>query len=137
MEEALDYLEGLARPAPDAGTPAEPDAEPYRVDVVLSAVKQMLREEADTRAIDLSITAPPEATTITPALTLMRIVSNLAVNAIKHSGGSYVRLGATVAEGRTTVSVRNDGAVLSRPAFERYLGSGVKGAASEGYGLVL
>ncbi|MEL7277427.1 MAG: HAMP domain-containing sensor histidine kinase, partial [Pseudomonadota bacterium] len=137
MEEALDYLEGLAGPAPDVEAPAEPDAEPYRVDVVLSAVKQMLREEADTRAIDLSITAPPEATTITPALTLMRIVSNLAVNAIKHSGGSYVRLGATVAEGRTTVSVRNDGAVLSRPAFERYLGSGVKGAASEGDGLGL
>ncbi|MEL6680180.1 MAG: HAMP domain-containing sensor histidine kinase, partial [Pseudomonadota bacterium] len=131
MLDALGYLEGIA-----TGTPREPerlDEAPYKADVVLKAVQQMLQKEAQDRRMTVTVDADPDAMTETPALALMRIVSNLAVNALKHSGGSYVRLEATAQH----ITIRNDGAVLTAEAFESYLASGVKGAASDGDGLGL
>lgn len=137
MADALGYLDHLAGafssgddPAPDA------PAETYDLSMILNAVADMFRDEAAAQGIDLRVIAEPVETTV-PTLSMMRILSNLTVNAIRHSGGQVVTLSLCAGSDGAQISVTNDGATLTAEAFARYQTRGVKGPESDGDGLGL
>ncbi|WP_108262506.1 sensor histidine kinase [Mangrovicoccus ximenensis] len=133
----MGYLDRLADAFARRGSTAEaPAAEAYDLGMVLRASADMFRDEAAARGIALDVSGA-EVLTRVPALAVMRIVSNLTVNAIRHSGGSRVELMLEARAESAEVSVENDGARLTAEAFSRYLLHGEKGAMSEGDGLGL
>ncbi len=138
VAEAMGYLDRLAgafAAGGGTGTAADP-AEAYDLGMVLRAAADMFRDEAEQRGIALDVSGAGILTRV-PALAVMRIVSNLTVNAIRHSGGSRVSLMLAATPEEASVSVANDGAHMAPEAFARYLERGEKGPASEGGGLGL
>ncbi len=138
LKDALGYLDRLAGAigaAPDEAEAADA-REAYDLGMVVQAAGAMFRDEAAERGIALNVTGA-EVLADVPTLTVMRVVSNLTVNAIRHSQGTAVTLSLTATEAEAEVAVTNDGIALSPAAFAGFLARGSKGEASEGDGLGL
>lgn len=137
MADALGYLDHLAGAFSNGDDPgSDTPAETYDLSMILNAVADMFRDEAAAAGIDLRVTAEPAETTV-PTLSMMRILSNLTVNAIRHSGGRVVTLSLCAGSDGAQISVTNDGATLTAAEFVRYQTRGVKGSGSDGDGLGL
>lgn len=136
IAEALRYLENMAGAYTGGAHPQEDRAEVYDVGLVVRAAADMFRDEAASHGIDLNVDGAQVLTDI-PTVALMRIVSNLTVNAIRHSGGQEVSLVLSATDEVASVTVTNDGAHLSAAEFARYQTHGEKGPGSDGDGLGL
>lgn len=145
LESALDYLEavtasGLAEEPegddPLAGEKPAEGAETFPASLVLRNVAAMFRGEADKAGIALRI-EPGEASVHTDPVGLMRAVSNLVSNALKHSGASEIVIAARQSGEKTQIAVGDDGKGMSEEQIAAFGKPGAKGAGSGGHGLGL
>lgn len=139
LGEAIDYLERLTneysdREPVDSGS-FEEEAEAYPLDLVLRTVDDMFRTEAEAAGIILDV-RQSDAQTQVPALALIRTVSNLVANAIRHSGASHISVFVTDGEAGV-LEVHDDGKGMNSAELERLLSAGEKGEGSDGDGLGL
>lgn len=139
LGEAIDYLEKLTE---EYGRPTEPledssdeRSEKYPVDLILRTVDDMFSEEASTRNVELDIDGSSIETDV-PALALIRAVSNLVANALRHAKASHVRVQVVEDDGYS-IRVVDDGHGFEEGKLERLLEPGEKGRNSEGDGLGL
>ena len=141
LNDAIDYLDRLTREygededALEAGDQVANSEEEYPLNLVLSAMGDMFAGEAEATGIDLRV-VPSTCQTKVPALALMRSVSNLVANAIRHSNASRVLVGVRHQQG-CAIHVIDDGIGIAAEELEEMLGEGAKGNASQGEGLGL
>ncbi|WP_133122917.1 sensor histidine kinase [Zhengella mangrovi] len=151
LNEAFDYMrslstEYLAATGPerdedaadtrDADEADDATIEIYPLSLVFETVARMFRDEAVSKGIDLRV-VPTSAQSAVPFMAVMRIVSNLVSNAVKHTDRGAVLIGARHRQGRTGICIADQGAGMSREQLARFRKAYVKGDQSRGHGLGL
>jgi len=140
MSNAFDYLESLARDqlskldSAANGTPSGYEIFPIRV--VLDNVIEMFADEAKSKGIQLRY-RPSEVLVCCDPITVMRVISNLVANAVKHTDSGSVLLASRVRDNRLSVEVWDTGLGLSERQIEHLIKPREKGEDSTGYGLGL
>ncbi len=140
IREALDYLETLSgdylvesRPSPSEPETAD---EPYSLSMIFETVGQMFREEAVSKGLQLRIVESSVKSTI-PPLVLMRILSNLASNAIKYTDTGKILIGTRRRSNGFTIVVLDTGLGMSDDEIIHFQTAYEKSDKSKGEGLGL
>jgi signal transduction histidine kinase len=156
LANAFSYLENLCssylretRPEVEAGSASQAEqaiynehhsTEPYPVKLVLETIHRMFESDAHANDIDLKVQS--SSVMISPQATIvMRIVSNLVANAIKHAGKGKIVLGVRRRQaGQSTVAtivVADNGKGISPEMMATIMHAYEKGPESSGEGLGL
>jgi len=147
LRNAFDYLEQLASSyVEEARDPAsarnaerdrpESDLETVEVSLFIATLDRMFRAEAEEKGLTFEVEAGSAEVRVQP-LTVMRIVSNLVANAIRHTDQGKIVLGARAEEASVALFVRNSGSGLSAEELDRFFEPYAKGPGSSGTGLGL
>lgn len=145
LESALDYLEAVtasglaAEPVlgdSQAGEKPDEGAESFPVSVVLENCAAMFRGEAERAGVDLRLRACTASVYADP-VALMRAVSNLVSNALKHAGASAVLIAAQDRTDHIAVRVIDNGKGMSEAQIAAFQQANSKGDESDGHGLGL
>jgi signal transduction histidine kinase len=146
LHDAFAYLEKLCNhylkeTHPDSvpKTPEETTVETYPVSLILNTVERMFAEEAANRRIELR-SVRCDALLQVPPLALMRIVSNIVANAVRHHPGlgrARVLLGCRRISGRLNIVVCDNGAGMEKEELAALQQPYRKGKESAGEGLGL
>ncbi|MEP5189940.1 MAG: HAMP domain-containing sensor histidine kinase [Erythrobacter sp.] len=139
LSEAIDYLEELTHEYSDQearkATLSEDHGELYSLDLIIETVDEMFAAEAAASGIILSSTKAPCETQV-PALALIRSVSNLVANALRHANASEVKL-AVIHGDACLIEVRDNGQGMDEATLQTVQERGTKNDASDGDGLGL
>lgn len=138
---AFDYLEDLVNENLQEERIVEltedaPTKEVVELDLVFETIRQMFEEEAISKGIRLSV-QPSGLTVEADTVPLMRIISNLVSNAIKHTLEGTVRLSADRSPDAIVITIADTGPGMSREEIDRFTRIGEKGNQSTGSGLGL
>lgn len=152
MNNALDYLENICSKSlseaelnntmpldsvhPLIQNTASDEQEPYALNLVLETVFHMFVDEAKAKDIDLRW-RPTNLTTNAPPLILMRIISNLMSNAVKHTHQGKILLGVRRRHHSITIEVHDNGTGMDAIQLEQVQQAYSKGPDSSGEGLGL
>lgn len=155
MHEAFDYMEQLSvdylkqttpekEPADSTGSQVSfnedtgqgRQEEAYELALVLGAIHQMFNEEAISKGLTLHMVGSSLKTQV-PALVIMRIVSNLVSNAVKHTLTGRVLFGVRRQDRNAVIQVWDTGPGMSKQQQMTFRQAYVKSAESGGHGLGL
>ena len=147
LADAFDYLERLVRgheldPAADddhavpTDKPADGEVDPYPVSLLVETLEQMFREEAEAKGLAFSCRSI-DATLSVPILPLMRLLSNLVSNAVKHAAAGGVAIEAMESPQAVTLTITDTGPGMTIEDLATLRQPGRKGDASMGSGLGL
>ena len=145
LAEAFDYLEKLVRghrlePAADDDEPmpagSDGEVEPYAASLLVETLEQMFREEAEAKGLAFSCRSV-DATLSVPILPLMRLLSNLVSNAVKHTAAGSVTVEATATAHAVTLQIADTGSGMAAEELATLRQPGRKGDGSTGSGLGL
>jgi signal transduction histidine kinase len=151
LRNAFDYLENLCsdylrdtRPEPEVGDvndafsappPAIDDTvEPYAADLVLDTTARMFSDEAAARGLRFR-SRGSRVLIDRPPLILMRIVTNLVSNAVKHTASGTILLGARRRPQGLEIQVLDSGPGMDAEQLARLSQAYEKGPESGGEGL--
>ncbi|MFL0355831.1 sensor histidine kinase [Erythrobacter sp. GH1-10] len=145
LESALDYLEavtvsGLAdEPLGEdqqAGEKPDEGAESFPVSVVLLNCARMFHGEAERAEVEIRLRTS-DAAVHTDPVALMRAVSNLVSNALKHAGATTILLAAQERGDHIAIHVIDNGRGMSETEIAQFGEIAAKGEDSDGHGLGL
>lgn len=132
----LDEIIGASNGGHAAFADRADPVERFAVSVVLNNVAAMFRDEAAAKGAELTL-VPSSAEIDAAPVPLMRMVSNLVSNAVKHAGEGRVLIGCRRSGGDVRIEVHDDGPGMSEADLERVLRPYSKGNQSDGTGLGL
>jgi len=141
IDAAFEYLASVASDQSSKGL-ARPDgmSETFEINVVLRNVHHVFCEEAQSAGIKLRL-RPSELEVEADPVAIMRAVSNLVTNAMKHGriGESKPRIliAARWRADGVSIEVRDNGPGMNASTLARAMQRGAKGTASDGEGLGL
>ena len=145
LSAALDYLEavttsGLADSEPEehplAGEKPDEGMEDFPLSVVLNNCSAMFRNEAEAKGIELRLRSSDIQVRADP-VALMRAVSNLVSNALKHAEASAILIAAQPRTDHVLIRVIDNGKGMSEAELSYLIEAYAKGDGSEGHGLGL
>jgi signal transduction histidine kinase len=144
MHAAFDYLDSLARRqlpkegAPPTATSVHGSAqiEEFDINAILENVHAMFRGEAQEHETPFTVERLSASVRSDPVL-VMRAVSNLVSNAIKHSNGGDVQVSARDCGDAVELKVEDDGPGMDEATLAAVMRPFAKGARSQGSGLGL
>ncbi len=141
IDSALTYLQSLTESGLDALDPQSGErptvgVETFPVSIVLDGCAAMFRAEAQGKALELRMRASDLQVTTEP-IELMRSVSNLVSNALKHSGATKVLVAAQRRGDRVRLRVIDNGRGMAKDELNSLMAPQVKGPGSKGHGLGL
>lgn len=138
LRRSLDYIEALSRPGEQttASFTDNDETAPYRVDLLLQAISRMFQGEANDKGIHLR-TVSCSVLMDHPPMPLMRILTNLTSNAIKHCQSGSVLLGCRRVGDGLRIDVIDTGPGIPSEDLERLQQPYMKGDKSQGEGLGL
>ncbi len=141
LGQAINYLEDLTREYSDHETnplsnDVEAQPELYSLELVTNAVSNMFDSEAREARIDLTVDQTASQTRI-PALVLMRSISNLVANALRHAKATRIEVSITEEAGECRVQVIDDGVGMDSNTLNKVQKAGEKSDGSHGDGLGL
>ncbi len=111
-------------------------AEEISANMLLSLLDKMFATEARAKNIDLRL-IPSDKIFLAPAVSLIRIASNLVSNALAHSGASKIIVGVRQKQSRLWLIIGDNGKGLEESVAGDCFAEGVKGASSKGSGMGL
>ncbi|MEL7199624.1 MAG: sensor histidine kinase [Pseudomonadota bacterium] len=141
---ALDYLESVTGHGLDTSTPDDtlkgekPDEghEDFAVSIVTRNCAAMFANEAAEQGVTLDI-QDSDLVVRTDPVSLMRAVSNLLSNALKHAEATRISLQCSAQDDQVAIRVSDDGMGLSDEQARALSQAYAKGDGSEGHGLGL
>lgn len=141
MNQALDYLEALARDNLKAKSSIEEMAtvnlsEKFDIKVVTDNVFQMFKAEAQSKGLSFRY-RPPIGKINSNPVDLMRILSNLVSNAIKHTEEGGVLIGSRNVKDGLKIEIWDTGPGLNQVDIDKFLKPYEKSETSNGNGLGL
>ncbi len=146
IESSLSYLDSIVRAgledaklplgSGDADPPDPGTRETFTAAIILENMHNMFGEDAERSGIDLRIVSCAALISTDP-LSLMRIVSNLVSNALRHSGASRVIVGCRRKGSSLRVEVHDNGAGIAAERLTELKQRGTKSDTSDGHGLGL
>lgn len=146
IESSLSYLDDIIRSgleeadvplgSGDADPPDPGALETFPAALILNNMRNMFAADASANGIDLRIVASSLVVKTDP-LSLMRVVSNLVSNALRHSGASRVVVGCRQTGASVSFEVHDNGTGIAPEDLAKLRQRGAKGAASQGQGLGL
>ncbi len=142
LHEAIDYLEHLTDEFSDQdpqhrALSDNPETEKYALSIVLQGIEEMFSPESKAAAIDFRVHISRCETAI-PALALMRSLSNLVANSLRHADASKILIGVRhLSKGHCVIEVRDNGRGMSAEELNTAQADGAKGVNSTGSGLGL
>ncbi|MEM1048163.1 MAG: ATP-binding protein [Pseudomonadota bacterium] len=119
--------------APDG---SEPMAEAYSIALITDAVAAMFTNEAQAKGLDFQVSVA-DCQTRVPVMAMMRVVSNLVSNAVKHTETGGISIDAHPAADRVVISICDTGPGMSTAEFDILRQRRSKGEGSDGHGLGL
>lgn len=145
LEEAFDYLEALARENLQSRdshghgtTPDDADAaDGIAIATVIGNVAAMFATDAEAQAATLTTQTADQATRATHPVLLMRAISNLVSNSLKHTQSNEIIIAFEQDEAGQRISVRDQGPGMSPETVHDMLNYGARGNDSSGSGLGL
>lgn len=143
LSRVLDHLEALTRSLSESGrTPVEAGLhgevakEHVEIKLLFDTLDRLFRSEAEHAGIaldfgrlDRSIDGPP--------LILIRMLSNLIANALKHSGATRISINCTAHGNHCFIEIVDNGSGFERGGVDWAMNEGGKRAQSDGEGLGL
>ena len=142
MYSAFDYLEKLARDQINAGKTGtvtahlEGSLETFSARTILDNVYEMFKDEADAKNLKFTY-SPVDVDITSDPIALMRAVSNLVSNAIKHTETGHIKLTGAARDDRVRIDVSDSGNGMSEAEITRLSQQHEKGEKSQGSGLGL
>jgi two-component system, sensor histidine kinase LadS len=143
MHTAFDYLENLARrQLPREGMPPATSVhggaqiEEFDINAILENVYAMFRGEAEENGVSLRVDRLSAPVRSDPVL-VMRVVSNLLSNAIRHSSGGAVRVNARDVGDFVEIEIEDNGTGMDETMLNAAMRPYEKGTHSQGSGLGL
>lgn len=142
MHSAFDYLESLARDQITAGqrsmatTHLDGRLEQFPIRTLLDNVREMFKDEAAAKGLEFRY-RPVDANITSDPIGLMRAISNLVSNAIKHTEKGGLLLAARPRQGRLRIEVWDTGVGMSADELEQFSERHVMSEHSTGSGLGL
>ncbi|MEM1050663.1 MAG: sensor histidine kinase [Pseudomonadota bacterium] len=140
---ALDYLHKVTasgldnlKDDPLAGEKPQDGSETFPVGLVFSNCANMFQAEAQSAGIELRI-RPSRLKITTDPIDLMRALSNLISNAVKHSEGDRILVAAQKRRNTVLIRVIDNGKGMDEDEIEHALQAYTKGQKSDGHGLGL
>lgn len=140
---AFDYLERLASTYKDDGfhvqtAPVPQGREVVPIDLVFKTLASMFREEAEAKRLDFRV-EDTDLSVFGDPLIIMRILSNLVSNAIRHTDAGHIQICARTASDGVRIEVANSGETFSPDQLEHIFERGSKdhGSSGEGLGLAI
>ena len=143
MSDAFDYLEALAK---DSLVPATPEneeeadyarqEETFKISAVTDNVHAMFKGEAEAKGLEFDYDTDNTSISTHP-VELMRIISNLVSNAIKHTESGHVKLHTRKTDNAVEICVEDTGTGMSAAEIETFLQPYKKSEKSQGTGLGL
>ena len=137
-QDAVAYLEALTQTytVPDAAPADDPALDEIPVATVVKSVAAMFSAEAEAKGLSLEYDCDPQATGSTrKPVALMRAVSNLVANAVRHTEVGKVRIQCQRGETGVSVVVEDTGCGMSADELAYFAVDGQKGPQSGGQGL--
>ncbi|MCC2098742.1 MAG: hypothetical protein KDJ29_17755 [Hyphomicrobiales bacterium] len=119
---------------PDNG--GEPEQERFALDVILQASAGVYREEAISKQIELRV-VPSTLEVQANTMAVMRIVSNLVSNAVKHTRTGRVLIGVRRTSDHAKLLIADTGEGMTAEELSLFRTAYAKGAESKGEGLGL
>ena len=136
-EAAFSFLEGIAsKQHIPSETQSAQAIETFPIAAVIDNTRRMFEYEAAERGIELKTVQSTQIVRSDP-ITVLRVVSNLVSNAIRHSRAQRILIGCRLREGVLSLEVHDDGIGIEAHQLERYLARGGRSPDSEGHGLGL
>lgn len=143
LNRVLDHLEALTRSLSEssrtpieAGLHGEVAKEHVEINLLFDTLDRLFRSEAEQAGIalefgrlDRSIDGPP--------LILIRMLSNLIANALKHSGATRISIDCTAHGDRCHIEIVDNGSGFEHGGVDWAMNEGSKRAQSDGEGLGL
>ncbi len=111
-------------------------AEEISVKMLLSLLDKMFSTEARAKNIDLRL-VPSDKIFLAPAVSLIRIASNLVSNGLAHSGASKIIVGVRQKQDTLCLIIADNGKGLEESVAGDYFAEGVKSVHSKGSGMGL
>lgn len=142
MHSALDYLEQLAKDQVQTNlnaprkTQSDGSVEVFPVSVIQNNVYEMFKGEAQSKGLDFRM-RPLDDLIEADAVSLMRVVSNLTNNAIRHTDKGGVLIGARRRKDHIVIEIYDSGGGMSEVDITRLMKRYEKGENSSGSGLGL
>lgn len=140
IEGAIDYLDGLVQSQLGGQTAAaaqgDGEMEPFAMNIVLSNVVAMFRDEAEAKGLDLRV-MPSSVVVRSNIFSVMRVLSNLVANAIRNTEAGRVLVGVRRVGSTVRVEIHDTGSGMSADAASAYEAEGERGGDYEGNGMGL
>ena len=142
VSRSFDYLDELVRSHLDEEREFDldkeipADIETLRVSLITETVAEMFKDEAAAKGLRLRH-YERDAMIHVPPIPVMRIVSNLVSNAVKHTQNGGVLIGARMLDGKVAIDVCDTGLGLTKVEMEAMRCRFKKGPLSTGEGLGL
>ncbi|MGV6800433.1 MAG: sensor histidine kinase [bacterium] len=141
MHLAFDYLEKLARDQMQLDEEhsqkgAQGGRETFPISAILDNVYQMFLDEARRKGIDLHYKQSTAPFTSDP-IVLMRAISNLVSNAVKHTSAGRIDIFVNEQADKPEICIKDSGHGMSEEELQMALQPNTKGPHSTGYGLGL
>lgn len=142
MHDAYDYLESIARDSLDQsktnleGIASRDGLEYFNVNILLANLSVMFAGEAQQKGLSLRCVSCDKFIVSDP-VKLMRILSNLTANAIKHTSGGGVLVGCQKRGDGLRISIWDTGLGMNEAEIKTYRQAYEKNAHSSGAGLGL
>lgn len=136
FQDVVDRSLHESRPSPAGHAPPRDDLQPLGLAAVLNNVVTMFEDEA--RAKDLTLRAVPTSliVSVEPVI-LMRILTNLVANAVKHCDTGRILIGARRSDEHVSVEVYDTGSGIGPDQIKEIFEPYRLGADSPGEGLGL
>ncbi len=143
MQRVLDHMEALThslsqsgRDPVEAGLHGEVESETVQIGLLFSTLDRFFKADAASEGITLNVHDPSGAVTI-PPLILIRILSNVVSNAIRHSNGTKIDVTAARDGNWMRLTIADNGRGFEGKEIAAAMTAGTKGADSDGMGLGL
>ncbi len=147
LQAALTYIEGvtdagLSHSKPEsadhlmAGEQPDSGVEDFPISAVLANCEAMFRAEAESKGTHMTV-LPSQSIVRTEPIELMRAVSNLISNALKHGHASKLLIGTQSRHDHILLRVIDNGVGMSEDQLAEATSAYAKGDGSDGHGLGL
>lgn len=136
FQDVVDRSLAESRPSPEGHAPQTGEVKPLAISSLLNNIVTMFEDEAASKGLTLSA-VPTTLLVLVEPVVIMRILTNLVANAVKHTENGRILIGARRSREHVTIEVYDTGRGIAAEQIAEIFEPYRLGAESRGEGLGL